>query len=67
MSRKNNDSTDTHDYKWWIPLTIKTGANPLGRTVDWLSTEDVEKTIPIPAIGAQYVLLNIDQQSLFSK
>ena len=67
MSRKSDGSTDTHDYKWWVPLTIKTGANPLGRTVDWLSTEETEKTIAIPAFDVQYVLLNIDQQSLFLK
>nr|CAD7422013.1 unnamed protein product [Timema poppensis] len=31
--RRSGDSTDTHDYKWWVPLTYTSNTNR-----DFLST-----------------------------
>lgn len=62
LLRKSNDSTDTTVYQWWVPLTWTNGNTIKQR--DWLSVDEVSKTISSLATGAgQWVVFNVDQES----
>lgn len=63
LQRKNPDSTDTHDYKWWVPLTYVSNAD-FNRKSDWLSDQETSKTIDVAASSNQWVIFNYDQQSM---
>lgn len=63
MQRKNPDSTDTHEYRWWVPLTYVSSADG-ERNSEWLSDQDVSKTIEnIGASVDDWVIFNYDQRS----
>lgn len=64
LLRKSNDSTDTTIYQWWVPLTFSSASNPTAIKKDWLSVDQVTKTIAnVGAAANQWLLFNIDQQS----
>lgn len=66
LLRKSNDSTDTTVYQWWVPLTWTNGNSIRQR--DWLSVDEVTKTISSLATGVnQWVVFNVDQESQMPK
>ncbi|KZS16444.1 Aminopeptidase N [Daphnia magna] len=44
LLRKDPSSTDTHVYRWWVPLTYTSGGS-LVRQTQWLSKDQATKTI----------------------
>ena len=60
------DSTDTHVYRWWVPLSYVTKADPATKKSQWLSEEEATKTITVDGAESNgWVLFNYDQQSIY--
>ena len=63
LIRKSANSTDTHIYRWWVPLSHTNGGNLLRKT-EWISKDEASKTIAnLGASSDNWVLFNYDQQS----
>ena len=63
LLRKSANSTDTHIYRWWVPLTHVSGSNSARRS-EWISDAEATKTIANLGVGANdWVIFNFDQQS----
>ncbi|KAJ8889375.1 hypothetical protein PR048_008874 [Dryococelus australis] len=69
LLRRDSGSTDTHTYRWWVPLTYTTQASPnfTSTTADyWLTGLQVSSwTINLPARQNQWVLFNIQQTGFY--
>lgn len=64
---KSNDSTDPIVYQWWVPLTYTSAASQTNIR-DWISVDQVSKTLPnLGAAANQWVIFNIDQQSQYTR
>ena len=64
LLRRDPNSTDTHVYRWWVPLTYSNSVNRTRRS-DWMSNDEATKTITsLGASANDWVIFNIDQQSL---
>ncbi|XP_050688585.1 aminopeptidase N-like isoform X2 [Eriocheir sinensis] len=65
---KSPNSTDTHDYSWWVPLTYTSQDNP-----DFIDTQtrrwmaDTEKEITVSDLPAsdQWVIFNVQERSYY--
>ncbi|XP_064088444.1 aminopeptidase N-like isoform X2 [Macrobrachium nipponense] len=65
---KNENSTDTHDYKWWVPLTYTSQDSPNfadTRAKVWMN--DTESEIRINSLPARdkWVIFNLQETGYF--
>ncbi|EFX67144.1 hypothetical protein DAPPUDRAFT_203795 [Daphnia pulex] len=66
LIRKNPNSTDTHVYLWWVPLTHTNGGDLLVRKTEWISKDQPSTTIGnLGASSDNWVIFNYDQQNLY--
>jgi aminopeptidase N len=64
LIRRNPNSTDTHVYRWWVPLTHTNGGDLLVRKTEWISKDQPSTTIGnLGASSDNWVIFNYDQQS----
>lgn len=67
LQRKNPESTDTHEYRWWVPLSYYS-RNYLLRRIEWLSSENDSVALSgIEAGPNDWLVFNYDQRSPFFK
>ncbi|KAI9561562.1 hypothetical protein GHT06_012521 [Daphnia sinensis] len=64
LLRKDPGSTDTHVYRWWVPLTYTNGGS-LVRQIQWLSKDQASRTISNLGATDKWVIFNYDQQNLY--
>ncbi|XP_071548247.1 aminopeptidase N-like isoform X2 [Panulirus ornatus] len=60
MLRKEN-STDTHEYRWWVPLTYTTEDDPNFNNTQaqvWMKDSEAQLTIPSLPSKEQWVIFN---------
>lgn len=65
---KNPDSTDTHDYKWWVPLTYTSMAElDFNKTSPsrWLSPDDSSITLRSLPGEREWVIFNLQETGYF--
>ena len=63
--RKASGINDTHEYSWWIPLTFIDKNDLANKLLDWISSNQREKTITAPneIDRSSWILFNVDQMS----
>ena len=67
MTKKPN-STDNHDYKWWIPITFTTQSNPDFQTTKpsiWMSDKESSKRIEGLLPKTEWVVFNVQQTGYY--
>ncbi|XP_063887400.1 aminopeptidase N-like isoform X3 [Scylla paramamosain] len=68
LLRKDANSTDTHVYRWWVPLSYTTQATTnFSKTapIRWLSKTDSKITIQSLANSRQWVIFNIQETGYY--
>nr|WBG54457.1 aminopeptidase N-like protein [Austinograea rodriguezensis] len=68
LLRKDPNSTDTHIYKWWVPLSYTTQATADFTSTapsKWLSEADSKITIRSLPDGSQWVIFNVQQTGYY--
>lgn len=65
---KTSISNDTHDYKWWVPVTFATQENPdfsQTQATEWIP--DTEETMTISGLPASgnWVIFNVQQTGYY--
>ena len=68
LLRKNANSTDTHVYRWWVPLSYTTQATAdFSNTAPsrWLSKTDSEITIQNLPDSSQWVIFNVQETGYY--
>ncbi|XP_069952147.1 aminopeptidase N [Cherax quadricarinatus] len=61
---KNENSSDTHDYKWWVPLTYTSQDNPNfnnTQTQVWMKDSETEITVSSLPEKDQWVIFNVQE------
>lgn len=65
---KNPESTDTHDYQWWIPLTYTSMAEgDFNKTSPsrWLSPADPSLTVTSLPSNKEWVIFNVQETGYY--
>ena len=65
---KNPNSTDTHDYKWWVPITFATQDQPDfndTRPSSWMSSSETSKIITGMPSKDKWMILNLQQTGYY--
>ncbi|XP_068246618.1 uncharacterized protein [Palaemon carinicauda] len=65
---KNINSTDTHDYKWWVPLTYTSRENPNfedTRAMAWMNNTQSEITIDSLPDQNKWVIFNLQETGYY--
>lgn len=65
---KNENSTDTHDYKWWVPLTYTDQASRKfenTQTMMWMKESEDEITISSLPTNDQWVIFNLQETGYY--
>nr|CAD7599193.1 unnamed protein product [Timema genevievae] len=68
LIQRNPDSTDSHDYKWWIPLsyTRKTGAQFNVTTPSrWLQANESQIVIENIADSSDWIIFNLQESAYY--
>ncbi|XP_042215803.1 aminopeptidase N-like isoform X2 [Homarus americanus] len=68
LTVKKNDSEDTHDYKWWVPLTYTGGDDPNfneTRAKVWMKDSETHITIPSLPTKDQWVIFNLQETGYY--
>nr|CAD7453868.1 unnamed protein product [Timema tahoe] len=68
LIQRNPDSTDSHDYKWWIPLsyTRKTGAQFNVTTPSiWLQANESQIVIENIAESSDWIIFNLQESAYY--
>lgn len=64
LLRKDPNSSDTHVYRWWVPLSFHSPSNTTEK-FQWMS--DTEESITIQnteALQNEWLIFNVDQKSI---
>lgn len=64
----NPNSTDTHEYRWWVPITWVSQDNPdfsQTQASDWMSDTDVTLSISGLPSSDSWVIFNVQQGSYY--
>uniref|UniRef100_A0A6A7FVN9 Aminopeptidase N n=1 Tax=Hirondellea gigas TaxID=1518452 RepID=A0A6A7FVN9_9CRUS len=65
---KNPNSTDTHDYKWWVPITFTTQDNPDFTSTKpsfWMADTDITKTVAGMPSSGKWVIVNMQETGYY--
>ncbi|XP_063596358.1 aminopeptidase N-like isoform X1 [Penaeus indicus] len=65
---KNPNSTDTHDYKWWVPLSYTTETNPDFETTKpqrWMMDTEEQLTISSLPAKDKWVIFNVQETGYY--
>lgn len=65
---KNENSTDTHDYKWWVPLTYTGQDSPNfdnTQTKVWMKDSEDKITISSLPSKDQWVIFNLQETGYY--
>ncbi|XP_042889263.1 aminopeptidase N-like [Penaeus japonicus] len=65
---KNLNSTDTHDYKWWVPLSYTTETSPDFETTKpqrWMMDTEQELTISSLPAKDKWVIFNVQETGYY--
>lgn len=65
---KNANSTDNHDYMWWVPLTYTSEDNPDFQTThptSWMADTDKQVTVSSLPASDKWVIFNIQETSYY--
>lgn len=65
---KSANSSDTHDYRWWVPLTYTTQDNPNfnnTKAMVWMKESDKEVTVPSLPGKDQWVIFNVQETGYY--
>lgn len=65
---KNPNSTDTHDYKWWVPLSYTTETNPDFETTKpqrWMMDTEEQLTISSLPTKDKWVIFNVQETGYY--
>ncbi|XP_071520248.1 aminopeptidase N-like [Panulirus ornatus] len=65
---KNENSTDTHDYKWWVPVTYTSQEAPdfeNTQAVVWMNDSEAEITISSLPSKDQWVIFNLQETGFY--
>ncbi|XP_069952146.1 aminopeptidase N [Cherax quadricarinatus] len=65
---KNENSSDTHDYKWWVPLTYTSQDNPNFNNTQaqvWMKDSEAEITVSSLPEKDQWVIFNIQETGYY--
>ena len=68
MLRRSKESTDTNDYKWWVPITYATRSNAdFDATVPkiWMKPSEETKTISGLPQNNDWVIFNVQQTGYY--
>ena len=61
LLRKSGSSTDTKDYRWWVPLTYTSNFNEPQKSA-WLNNTQTEiKINDLGATNDEWVIFNVGQ------
>nr|XP_053644189.1 aminopeptidase N-like [Cherax quadricarinatus] len=64
---KNENSSDTHDYKWWVPLTYTSQDNTNfnnTQTQVWMKDSEAKITVSLPRKD-QWVIFNVQETGYY--
>lgn len=65
---KNPNSTDTHDYKWWVPLSYTTETSPDFETTKpqrWMMDTEQQLTISSLPAKDKWVIFNVQETGYY--
>lgn len=65
---KNANSTDDHDYRWWVPLTYTSEDNPdfmATHPSAWMADTDKEVTISLLPASDKWVIFNVQETGYY--
>ncbi|XP_068228790.1 aminopeptidase N-like isoform X1 [Palaemon carinicauda] len=65
---KNENSTDDHDYKWWVPLNYATSESPQfnhTQAMVWMKNSESEISISSLPPSDQWVIFNIQETGYY--
>ena len=65
---KNSSSEDTHDYKWWIPISFTSEDSPNFENTKseiWMSSDEAEKQIENLPDDDKWVIFNVQEAGYY--